>query len=505
MPVNVETPIATSTANGVTTVFPYSFTILIAADLVVTGISTTGVVTTYALGVDYTISGVGTSSGSATFLSAPANGTIITRYRATKLSRATDYQTNGDLLADTLDSDLDRTWMALQDLSVSNQAFIRGQTGETMVALPAAAARANKVLAFDSSGNAFIMVPVTGSAADVLTQITATFRSNLLLAGNGPWANPAIGDAQHLFEIVNDNGPYQCMAFNAYGAATNGNNLHWNRYRGTLAAPTAIKNGDYFMSFGMRGWDGSGTLSQSMCAFQYQATEDWTSTAHGGRIKIEITKTGGSTRLPCWKLYSGASDGAVMELGDETAAATRIINASTTGFLQLHGSQDQTGAQAIFYGAAHATFPNQTWVRADVISFQDRSGNETANFNLLSQQFLLTGKGGFGYYAGAGNSQSQSTTKGDAISSNTPTVKITMSNAALAANTAVSFTWSSTKIGADDHVMVQIRGGAGGGAYNAWCDQVNAGSARIVLKNVTAGSLSDAVVLQVSVVKGASS
>lgn len=347
----------------------------------------------------------------------------------------------------------------------------------------------------------------SGTLGGVLTgQGYATnFRSTLLLSGNGPWANPAVGDAQHLFEVVNDNTSYQCMALNSYGATTNGNNLHWNRYRGTLASPTAIKNGDYFMSFGMRGWDGSGVLSQSMAAFQYQATEDWTPTAHGGRIKIEITKTGSSTRLPCWKLYAGAADGAIMELGDETSLASRILNASTTGFLQLHGSQDQTGAQAIFYGSAHATLPNQAWVRADVVSFQDRSGNETLNINPLTQQLLIKGIGGFGYTAGAGNTQAQSTTKGDAITSNTPSVKITMSSAALAANTAVSFTWNSTKIGADDHVHVQIRGGVGGGAYNAWCDQISAGSARIVLKNITAGSLSDAVVLQVSVIKGASS
>jgi hypothetical protein len=172
--------------------------------------------------------------------------------------------------------------------------------------------------------------------------------------------------------------------------------------------------------------------------------------------------------------------------------------------LQLHGSQDQNGAKLDLYSVGHATLPNNAVLRADVVSFQDRSGVETFNINLPNQQLLFTGKGGFGYYAGAGAAVAQTTDKTTAITSNTPTVKVTMMNTALGANSAVSFTWNSTKIGADDLVLPMIRGGTGGGAYQVWCDQVTAGTARIVLLNRTGGSLSDAVVLQINVLKGAS-
>jgi len=116
MSVNAETPIASSTANGVTTSFPYAFTVLSAADLVVQGVLS-GITTVYTYGVHYTLTGLGTDAGSVEFLSPPANGTVITRYRSSELKRTTDYQDNGDLLAETLNRDLDGLWLALQELA----------------------------------------------------------------------------------------------------------------------------------------------------------------------------------------------------------------------------------------------------------------------------------------------------------------------------------------------------------------------------------------------------
>jgi len=188
MPINAETPIATSTANGVTTVFPYSFTVLKTGDLVVTATDTLGNVTTYTYGVDYTLSGIGTSAGSVTFGVAPANGLIITRYRSSALSRATDYQQNGDLLSDTLDSDFDRLWMALQERVTNDARSVRAPAGEILSTLPSANSRLGKFLAFDAttgdvslvtgqSGSALalaaLLVGSTG-AANVGFQLTAT-------------------------------------------------------------------------------------------------------------------------------------------------------------------------------------------------------------------------------------------------------------------------------------------------------------------------------------------
>lgn len=502
MTVSSQTPINSYTYSGSSS-FVYSFQLVNATDLLVTVNGSTKT-----LGVDYTVAGVGIQTGgSITYTSSLTTGDLVSLSRQTQLARSNDYQTQGDLLAATLNTDFDQLWRALQDRTVNDARTVRVPSGETTVTLPAAALRANKIVAFDSAGQPTVMVPVTGSAADVLTQIAASIRTNLMIAGNGPWANPASGDTQHLCEIINDRTPYQVLALSTYGLAgvVKENNIHCNRYGGSLAAPSAVQSGDYFMSWGYRGWDGTGVLSQSMAAFQYQATENWDSTHHGGRFKFELAKTGGSTtRLPAWKLYAGPTDGVVMEFGDETSLPSRILNASTTGFTQIHGSQDQGGAVVNLYGSAHATLARVAQVRADVISFQDTAGNEAVQVLATSQQVLFTGKGGFGYYQGAGTAVTQATNKSTNVAGDFPTIKVTMNAAALAASTSVSFSWNSSKIGADDHVVATIRGGATAGAYVAVVDTVQVGSARVSLRNMTGGSLSEAVVLQLSVLKGAS-
>lgn len=167
MAVTEETPIASSVANGVTTVFPHTFTLLDDADLVVTG-TTGGVTSTYVFGVDYTVSGVGTSSGSVTFGAAPASGVIVTRYRDIGLERTTDYQDNGDLLADAVNVDFDRLWFALQDIFNGGKVVptcVRAPNGETLIALPAAASRAGYFLGFDGSGQPTLLSATSGTAA----------------------------------------------------------------------------------------------------------------------------------------------------------------------------------------------------------------------------------------------------------------------------------------------------------------------------------------------------
>ena len=151
MPISFETPIATTTANGVTTLFTHSFTVLDKADLAVkTELS--GVVSYPVDGVDYTVAGIGSSTGSITFASPPANGTKVTRYREVSLERTTDYQENGDLLARVLDDDFDRVWMALQDQLLLASRALRAPLGESLQQLPAASERALKALAFDAAG-----------------------------------------------------------------------------------------------------------------------------------------------------------------------------------------------------------------------------------------------------------------------------------------------------------------------------------------------------------------
>lgn len=108
MSVPNQTPYNIYTANGLTTVFAYEFYLISAGDIQVTinGAVITG---------GYSVGGVGNvGGGDITFLTPPANGAMVMLERNIPTYRLTDYQDNGDLLADTVNKDFDRLWMAIQ-------------------------------------------------------------------------------------------------------------------------------------------------------------------------------------------------------------------------------------------------------------------------------------------------------------------------------------------------------------------------------------------------------
>lgn len=210
MSVPNQIPYNIYTANGQTTVFTYEFYIISASDLEV---SINGSVVTSG----YSVSGVGNKDGGdITFLTPPANDAVVMLERVVPTYRLTDYQDNGDLLADTVNKDFDRIWMAIQrafiDLGLTlNRPLLGGpfnalnyriinlgapinsgdaanknyvdasiQTGLNRVlrvsenfvsVIPEANIRANKLLAFNSSGNPIVVLPASGSASDVMIEL----------------------------------------------------------------------------------------------------------------------------------------------------------------------------------------------------------------------------------------------------------------------------------------------------------------------------------------------
>lgn len=113
MPVPLQIPVTNHIGNGVTTLFAFNFTVLRASSVRVT---VNDVVQTQ--GSAYTVAGVGSPTGSVTFAVPPASGAEIQISRNTLLKRDRDYQTGGDLLADTIDLDLDDLWLAMQEISL---------------------------------------------------------------------------------------------------------------------------------------------------------------------------------------------------------------------------------------------------------------------------------------------------------------------------------------------------------------------------------------------------
>lgn len=175
MTVVVQTPYNAHLANGVTTLFGFTFQLLDEGDLQV---SLDGVVQ---MG-GFTISGLGVQAGgSVTFSLEPANNVLVELQRRIPLSRSTDYQQNGDLPEAVLDLDFDRLWQAMQDQTYFAGLTVGLPAGDAAapMILPSVAERANKFFAFDAGGAAIAAlgtppeVPVTSFAATLLDDETA--------------------------------------------------------------------------------------------------------------------------------------------------------------------------------------------------------------------------------------------------------------------------------------------------------------------------------------------
>lgn len=109
--------------------------------------------------------------------------------------------------------------------------------------------------------------------------------------------------------------------------------------------------------------------------------------------------------------------------------------------------------------------------------------------------------GEFGYTADAQGTVTQATDKLTAVTLNKSAGRITLNAAALGATTSVSFTLNNSFISTNDVLIVTLSGGiATAATYNCWVNTMSAGSASITLRNVSAGSLSEAVIINFALI-----
>jgi hypothetical protein len=101
-----------------------------------------------------------------------------------------------------------------------------------------------------------------------------------------------------------------------------------------------------------------------------------------------------------------------------------------------------------------------------------------------------------------GGQVTQATSKSTGVQLDRPCGQITLNGAALAASTSVSFTLTNAEIvNATDLVVVNISSGATASSYVVVCDAVAVGSCRIHVRNVSGGSLSEALVLNFGIIR----
>jgi hypothetical protein len=180
---------------------------------------------------------------------------------------------------------------------------------------------------------------------------------------------------------------------------------------------------------------------------------------------------------------------------------------STTNVLGITGDVNLSDG-----GTYTTTLQTITPTAARTISFPDATGT-VALVGGSSGQVLYNNAGAvaggnlgynaatgaFGYINGTGTI-TQATNKATGVTLNSPSGQITLNGTALAADTTVSFTLTNSSITANDVLILNHLSAGTAGSYllNA---QAAAGSASINVRNITSGSLSEAIVIGFAVIK----
>ena len=170
MTTSTTTPRLAYTADGSTVAFTFNFEIADSSSIAVYVGSTLKTLTS-----DYTVAFDSGTSGTGTinFNSAPSSGTV-TLIRDTNLARTTDFENSGAFLASTVNAELDRLSQAVIDSTdkIEQRAILLAEPNTETATLTVgdASARANKVLAFDGSGD----VTLSDAAGTVTNIATGT-------------------------------------------------------------------------------------------------------------------------------------------------------------------------------------------------------------------------------------------------------------------------------------------------------------------------------------------
>lgn len=107
----------------------------------------------------------------------------------------------------------------------------------------------------------------------------------------------------------------------------------------------------------------------------------------------------------------------------------------------------------------------------------------------------------FGYATGTGGAVTQATNKSTAVTLNKLCGNVTMMNSALAAGAIVSFALNNNTAVADDLVLATHHAVGTFGAYNIAARVTSAGVITVSVRNMSAASLSEAIVIKFAILK----
>ena len=204
------------------------------------------------------------------------------------------------------------------------------------------------------------------------------------------------------------------------------------------------------------------------------------------------TNTGDQTITLTGDVTGAGTGSFAATLGDAKVVTAKIADGNVT-LAKLSNGTTGSGNFVLASGAA-LTSPTMTTPAIGVAT-----GTSLAVTGVLTSN----GTAGFGYATGAGGAVTQLTNKSTAVTLNKTVGAITMNAAALAAAAEVTFNVVNSTMTANDLVVVNHKSGGTAGAYSINAHSPTAGQFRIMVGNMSAGSLSEAIVIAFAIIKGA--
>jgi hypothetical protein len=280
---------------------PYSFTFPV---LVNTDIAVYKNTTLLTLTTDYTVTISGTTGqGSITLVSAATGADRITIVGARSIERSTDFVTGGDFFANTLNTELDSETIFIQQIAETAERSLKAPvTDPTSIdmTLPVNTVRANKFLAFSSTGN-----PQTLDAV-------GTYKGN--------WATSTAYVLQDIVKDTSNNNIYICItAHTSTGSqpiSSNADVAKWSLVVDAAAAATSATNAASSAS--------AASTSATNAAASASTASTQASNASTSASTASTQASNASTSA------TNAASSASAASGSATTASTQASNASTS-------------------------------------------------------------------------------------------------------------------------------------------------------------------------------
>lgn len=310
--------------------FSFNFNILQNTDIVVYKNSTLLTLTT-----DYTVTINANGTGSVT-LTGSGNGTalvladLLTIVGGRELSRTTDFVTAGDLLASSLNEQLDSNVIMVQQLDErfdrAMKLNIADEDGD--LTLPLKSSRAGKTLAFDSSGNPVVGEDIGNWRGDWVSGTTYTVRD---LVKDGSNDNVYRVNTAHTSSgstplSSNANSAYYDLVVDAESAATSASNA-------ASSASAAASSASAASTSASNAATSATNASNSASAASTSASNAATSATNASNSATSASTSASNASTSATNAATSASNASTSETNaasSASSASTSATNAATS-------------------------------------------------------------------------------------------------------------------------------------------------------------------------------